>query len=208
MIYIKDIVKHKYASVIDRATKKIVAAGRIQRQDTDTSGTPPYPITRIGFDGLYRFSTAKNEKFVLHLHEEPCEFVAAQIPADYIMEDLRSRKNPNAHVYVGWTEEDIDWDIKEYIIAIDAIGLRTIASCSGHDVEPLHIDFMFYTVEHIRRFCAIIQEIPELKLGLSTSIYAMVEPHMVPLRIQTKVVGKPAYEAVEKLITVLKAKTP
>lgn len=217
MIYLKDLVRQRYAKVIDRATKEVIASGYVIKPAVNRKVGPPHPIICIAFDFTYHFSTAKNDKFVIFFQDEPCEYTEPKIPPDYLLDHIRflledyvdSAPLENAYVYTGWGPEDIDADVLDLVNALtETIDAKTISSCSGHNKGQLWVDIQFDSIEPIKKLVDILEDIPEMEFVVNSHCcqHLMLPPDVVQFKVRTLDIGEKAYEAAGKLIKALKEK--
>ena len=142
--------KGNYAKIIDKATGKIIVAGKIiakKESDEDIVTGHIYNCYCISFDNRWFFNLEKTDKFEAVENPEKLviEMNEIDIPSSYA-KCLWNDHKQGIHfdLYRDYDITELDPEVKELVFALNKFeGIKTVSSCCGHGKIPLHIYILF-----------------------------------------------------------------
>lgn len=216
---LKEIEQYKWAKVIDRKTKRVIAAGPIEKHIV-LDETARLPLDQVCVLGIYigllpippspvYFSCIKTDNFNIIYLEEECEYVEAVIPARYTKSHCKdSNTNPFSDVYYGWGASDTDAEVKKLVDVLNRIeGVQTHGSCSGHDISPLWVTFTTDSIRSLRRISEVTRDFIDVFLLVDATTNHNFSPtDAITIRLNTVWSGEKAYSLVAQLSSALESR--
>lgn len=188
----------KYAVVMDRETKRVIAAGLVV--DVKAGNFNLISFDRIAFyheNGNYHYR-------VLVLPHTYIEDLAIHpIPSSYIVLPF-NRNGMAADIYVENTEYDVE--VSELVDALNTVsGIQTTGSCSGHGRDHLFVTMFFSSLESLSRLASIIEDNGLwFTISTDTRVYQDKTPGKIHLRLQSGYLGITSYEEGLSLANLIK----
>lgn len=188
----------KYAVVIDRETKRVIAAGLVV--DVKAGNFNLISFDRIAFyheNGNYHYR-------VLVLPQNVIEDLTIHpTPSNYLVLPF-NRNGMAADIYLENTEYDVE--VCELVAVLNTVsGIQTTGSCSGHGRDHLFVTMFFSSLDSLSRLASIIEDNGLwFTLSTDTRVYQDKTPGKIHLRLQSGYLGNAAYEDAQRLANIIK----
>jgi len=188
----------KYAVVVDRETKRVIAAGLVV--DVKAGNFNLISFDRIAFyheNGNYHYR-------VLVLPQNVIEDLTIHpTPSSYLVLPF-NRNGMAADIYLENTEYDVE--VSELVATLNTVsGIQTTGSCSGHGRDHLFVTMFFSSLDPLSRLASIIEDNGLwFTLSTDTRVYQAKTPGKIHLRLQSGYLGNAAYEEAQRLANIIK----
>lgn len=189
----------KYAVVVDRETKRVIAAGLVV--DVKAGNFNLISFDRIAF--YHENGNCHYRVFILLPQNAIEDLTIHPTPSSYLILPF-NRNGMDADIYLENTEYDVE--VCELVTALNTVpGIQTTGSCSGHGRDHLFVTMFFSSLDSLSRLASIIED-SGLWFTLSTDIrvYQDKTPGKIHLRLQSGYLGNAAYEEAKRLANILK----
>lgn len=192
------MLEGKYCQIINKFTKKIIAAGKIVNHKN-------MPIKCISFDNKHFFNLNKKilYKFIFCDYCDEVKFDNIKYKNKIILWRY-VYKRKNSFVYRDYDITELDEEIKDLVYILNKLNIKTSGSCSGHNTDYAWVEINFESFNQMRKILEIISKEKFFnKFVLTSYNVSNIMKTEITLRLQTQSIGKKAYTDINYLVKYL-----